>query len=105
MAHPFAVGSSTTETLTGARVITATEMQNFTVFCFDPGGAGRNVDVPTAAASNAGQFLIISNEADAAEVLTVRNGGAATIVTPTQGETAFIVSTGSKWIGVAGANS
>lgn len=105
MAHAFAVGSSTTETLTGTRTITAAEVAASTIFAFDPGGAGRNVDVPTAAAANAGQFLVIANKADAAEVLTVRNGGSATIVTPTQGETAIIFSTGSEWIGIAGANS
>lgn len=105
MAHAFAVGSSTTETLTGTRTITATEVANFTVFSFDPGGAGRNVDIPAASAANAGQFLIIANKADAAEVLTVRAGGVTTVVTPTQGETCFVVSTGSEWVGIAGANS
>lgn len=105
MAHPFPVASATTETLSGTRTITAAEVKESTIFVFDPGGAGRNVDIPAASAANAGSFLVIANAADAAEVLTVREGGSTTVVTPTQAETAILFSTGSKWYGIAGANS
>jgi hypothetical protein len=59
---------------------------------------------------NSGYF-VISNTADAAEVITVRgwNGSSTTgtIMTPTQNETAICVWTGttSGWIGIAGSDA
>jgi hypothetical protein len=106
MAHKFAVSNSgAVETLAGTRTITAAEVLASSVFTLDPGGAGRSVVLPDAAtAGMAGQFVVIANAADAAEVLTV-SADSATVVTPTQAETAFLVCTGVKWYGVAGANS
>lgn len=92
------------ETLTGARVITQAEIERYQAFAFDPGGAGRNVDLP-AEANNAGTFLFISNTADAAEVLTVRDDGGGTIVTPTQAEAAMVWCDGVRWYGMVGAQS
>jgi hypothetical protein len=92
------------ETLTGARVITPAEVERYQAMAFDPGGAGRNVDLP-AVASSAGVILMISNIADAAEILTIRNAAAATIVTPTQNEACLVWCDGVRWYGFVGAQS
>ena len=92
------------ETLTGARVITVAEVERYQAMAFDPGGAGRNVDLP-AVAQCAGVILYIANTADAAEVLTIRNAAAATIVTPTQAESCVVWCDGVAWYGMVGANS
>jgi len=92
------------ETLAGNRTITALEVQQYNAFAFDPGGAGRNVVLP-AVASSAGLVLYIANTADAPEILTVQNAGAATIVTPTQAEAAIVWCDGVSWFGLVGASS
>lgn len=102
MAHPLT--AKATETLSGARVITAAELDTYGIMSFDPGGAGRNVDLP-AEATSAGHILMISNEADAAEVLTIRDDGGATIVTPTQNEACVLFCDGTRWYGLVGASS
>ena len=48
---------------------------------------------------------MVSNEADAAEVLTIRNDAAATIVTPTQNEAALLWCDGTSWYGLVGATA
>lgn len=89
-----------TETLAGDRVLTTAETQG-RIVVLDPGGAGRNVDMP-AVADNAGAEVWIRNAADAAEVLTIRHAsGGATICTPTQNETAILRCDGTTWYGVA----
>lgn len=93
--------AKTAETLSGARVITYAEVEQYNAFAFDPGGAGRNVDLPAEEAC-AGVYLFISNTADAAEVLTIRNDGGSTIVTPTQNEAAFVWCDGVRWYGLVG---
>jgi hypothetical protein len=92
------------ETLAGARVITQAEIERYQAMAFDPGGAGRNVDLP-AVANNKGTYLYISNTADAAEVLTIRDAAAATIVTPTQNESCLVWCDGVRWYGHVGAQS
>lgn len=92
------------ETLAGGRVITAAEVERYQAMAFDPGGAGRNVDLP-AEESSAGVYLFISNTADAAEILTIRNDGGSTIVTPTQNEAAMVWCDGVRWYGMVGAQS
>lgn len=104
MAHPLSVSSATVETLAGTRTITTAEVLASTIFTFDPGGAGRSVVLPNAATSLAGQILLIANAADAAEVLTI-SADSATVVTPTQAESAILWCDGTKWRGIAGANS
>tara|TARA_R100001463_G_scaffold17895_3_gene45186 strand:- start:499 stop:876 length:378 start_codon:yes stop_codon:yes gene_type:complete len=96
----------------------------------DPAGGGKNCDLPdlrsattdinsegtgtagtTRYADLQGGFFVISNTADAAEVLTIRgwNGSSTTgtIMTPTQNETAVCYWTGatSGWIGIAGSDA
>lgn len=92
------------ETLSGNRVLTVAEVERYQAMAFDPGGSGRNVDLP-AEASCAGVLLFISNTADAAEALTVRNDGGSTIVTPTQNEAALVWCDGVRWYGLVGAQS
>lgn len=119
--------SSSAETLSGAKTLAVTDAK----FQFlDPGGSGRNCDLPdlrtattdinsegtgtagtTRYADTQGGFFVISNTADAAEVITVRgwNGSSTTgtIMTPTQNETAVCYWTGSTsgWIGIAGSDA
>lgn len=119
--------SSNAETLSGAKSLAVTDAK----FQFlDPGGSGRNVDLPDMRtlttdinsegtgdagtdryADTQGGFFVISNTADAAEVITVRgwNGSSTTgtIMTPTQNETAVCYWTGATngWIGIAGSDA
>jgi hypothetical protein len=60
------------------------------VLFLDPGGAGRNVDLPAEETSK-GLFFIIVNTADAAEALTIRNDAAGTVGSVTQNEAAFCI--------------
>lgn len=96
--------AKTAETLSGARVITHAEVEQYQAMAFDPGGAGRNVDLPAEGVC-AGVYLYISNTADAAEVLTIRNDAGSTIVTPTQNEAAMVWCDGVRWYGMVGAQS
>lgn len=90
-----------TETLGGTKVLTT---KSPTLQFLDPGGAARNVDLP-AEADSEGLVFIISNEADAAEVITVRNDAAGTIVTPTQNEAAIVFCNGVTWSGLVGSTA
>lgn len=103
MAHKETV---LTETLTGARVLTAAEVINNGIIVLDPGGAGRTVDLPATSAALAGQRVVIINSADAAEALTVRlTGGGATIATIDQAENATMIcysATAGSWVGQVG---
>ncbi len=92
------------ETLSGDRVITVAEMERTQIFLFDPGGAGRNLDLPAEETSK-GAVIFISNRADAAEVITIRNDAAATVCTPTQNEAAIVFCDGVSWCGLVGAQS
>lgn len=92
------------EILAGARVITLAEVERYQAFAFDPGGAGRNVDLPPVGVC-AGVYLMISNTADAAEILTVRSSTGTTIVTPTQAEACLVWCDGVSWYGYVGAQS
>lgn len=103
MAHKETV---LTETLTGARVLTAAEVINNGIIVLDPGGAARNVDLPATSAALAGQRVVIINSADAAEALTVRlTGGGATVATIDQSENATLIcysATAGSWVGQVG---
>lgn len=92
---------STTTTMAGALVMT----HDSTQFQFlDPGGAGRNVDLPAEEESDGLMFVIV-NGADAAEDLTVRNDAAATIGTVAQNEIGIFVCNGVAWASCIGANT
>lgn len=96
--------AKTNETLTGTRVITYDEVERYQAFGFDPGGAARNVDLPAEEVCE-GVFLFISNTADAAEVITVRNDAGSPVVTPTQSEACVVWCDGVRWYGMVGAQS
>ena len=95
MGHPF--GVNVLEVLAADRVLTQAEVDDNNVFSFDP-AAARNLDLP-AEADNAGIILFIHNEANAAEVITIRDDAAATICTPTQNESAIVWCDGVSWRG------
>jgi hypothetical protein len=93
------------ETLEGTRTLTVAEVKAYYLWTLDPGGAGRNVVMPTEA-SCTGHEVFIINSADAAEVLTIKaSNGSTTICTPTQAECAHLVCNGTTWAGLVGANS
>ena len=101
-AHRMAVAPA--ETLAATRTITTAEIDRYQAFAFDPGGAGRDVNLPPEARSK-GAFIYIANTADAAEILTIKEDGGTTICTPTQAETAVLWCDGTTWFGHVGANS
>lgn len=90
-----------TETLGAAKVL---GVASPTFQFLDPGGAGRNIDLP-AEADSMGLMFVVANMADAAEILTIRNDAAGTICTPTQNETAWVFCDGTTWVGLVGASS
>lgn len=87
-----ATGTAVAATLTGDRVLVGTDARHLQL---DPGGAGRNIDLPAISAWP-NQMFYIENTADAAEVLTIRlTGGGATKATPTQNEAAVVWNDGT----------
>jgi hypothetical protein len=96
--------SKTSETLAAARTITSEELKRYNGFAFDPGGTARDVTLP-AEADAKGWFGFISNEADAAEIITIKNDAGTSFVTPTQNEAAFIWCDGVAWYGLVGATA
>jgi hypothetical protein len=92
------------ETLSDNRTISWDEIERYNGFAFDPGGAGRDVILLKAAACQ-GVLIFISNKADAAEILTVKDGDGNTIVTPTQDESAVLWCDGVKWYGFVGSQA
>lgn len=82
---------SSVQTLTAAVTIDRDSAQ---LLFLDPGGAARNVTMPTA---ETGLFFWIQNTADAAEDLVIKNPATTTIGTISQNEGAFVVSDGTNW--------
>jgi hypothetical protein len=99
MGHPLAV--NVLEVLGADRVLTQAEVDENNIFSFDP-GAARNLDLP-AEADCAGIILFIHNAANGAEIITIRDDGAGTVCTPTQGESAIVWCDGVSWRGHVGA--
>lgn len=63
----------------------------------DPGGAGRDVLLPT---EKDGAFYIIANNADAAEALAVKeDSGTTTIASVAQDGVGIFISDGTGWAG------
>lgn len=90
-----------TETLAGNKTLTNEDPP---LQFLDPGGAGRTITLPAEAVSE-GLTFIIHNTADALEVLTIQDDGAATIVTPTQDEAAVVYCDGVTWHGFVAAEA
>jgi hypothetical protein len=93
-----------TETLTGTRTLTVPEIEKFQAFSFDPGGAARDLNLPAVGAC-AGVVMFISNKADAAEIISIKNVGGDTIVTPTQNEACIVWCDGTGWYGLVGSQA
>ena len=91
------------ETLAANRTITAAEFSKYEIFAFDPGGAARDVTLPTEAASGGTSSMAVEitilNAADAAEVITIKNdaGTGLTGATPTQAEGSIVTCDGTSW--------
>ncbi len=100
MGHPF--GVAVLETLGANRTLTQAEVDVSNMFTFDPGGSARNLVLP-AEADNAGLILFIHNAADATEVITIQDDTPATVVTPTEDESAIVWCDGVSWFGLVGA--
>lgn len=64
------------------------------VINLDPGGAGRNVTLPT---EEEGLCFLINNIADAAEDLTIKNPATTTIGTVSQNEAGLAICAGGVW--------
>lgn len=96
MPHPFSY--TTVETLAGNRTLTQAEVDESSIWAFDPGGSARNLVLP-AEATSAGYVLFIANTADGAEVITIQDDAAGTVCTPTQNECAIVWCDGVAWRG------
>lgn len=75
------------------------------MIALDPGGANRNVTLPTGVD---GDLFVIYNSADAAENLVIKNPATTTIATLSRGMTGIFVCSAGTWVvlqapGTAGA--
>jgi|ETNvirnome_2_300_1030623.scaffolds.fasta_scaffold87985_2 glutamine synthetase len=93
--------SNVTETLAANKTLT---VSSSTAQFLDPGGSARDVTLPAESDSD-GLMFFISNEADGAEIISVKNDGGDTILTPTQNEACVVVCDGTSWSGMVGATS
>jgi len=91
--------SSNVETLSGAKTVSRTDEQ---VQILDPGGAGRNIDLPE---DEEGLVFEVVNTADAAEDLTVRDSDTNTVHAVSQNESAKFYNYGSGWVVLGGATA
>jgi hypothetical protein len=98
---PVMVGSrESVATATGTQTLTIASARHQFI---DPQG-NVNVDLP-AEASSAGLSFYIYNTADAAETITVRDDGAATVATVAQDEAALVTCNGTVWRSLVGPNT
>jgi len=80
-----------TETLTGTTVLTVNSAYHQIL---DPGGAGRELDMPNGALQ--GQECMITNTADMAEAITVKQSDSSTtVIVIDQNESAMLVCNGA----------
>lgn len=91
---PMFRGGANVETLTGNKTLAVSDK-----ICqkLDPGGSARDVTLPAEAAGESLGY-IITNAADGAENLVVKNDGGSTIVTISQNESAMVVCDGTTWV-------
>ncbi len=87
-------GYANTETLSATKTLVDID---FPIQYLDPGGANRNINLPAEAATNHAFF--ISNEADAAENLVIKDDSPATIITIGENELGLLISDGVIWRG------
>lgn len=82
-----------TETLTGALTLDKTYG---CLLQLDPGGAARDVTLPAEEGAD-GMFFFITNTADAAETITLKNDAGGTIMTIEQDRTAIVYLQSGTW--------
>jgi len=85
------------ETLSGDKTVSTTDAY---IQVLDPGGSGRNVDLP---ADEEGLRYYIVNTADSAETLTVRDADTNTVASVAQNEAVEVINTGNGYVTVKGA--
>lgn len=95
----LAVGQSNRETLSGDKTLSENSAP---IQSIDPGGAARNVDLPSA---DTHQFYVIGNRADAAENITVRNSSDSTINTLNQDDVGLYFYDGTAWMSIQTAGT
>lgn len=83
-----------TETLAATKTLTDTDAP---IQYLDPGGAGRDVNLPAEAANN--HAFTIINTADAAETLTVKDDTPSTVLAIAQNQAGLYISDGTTWKG------
>ncbi len=91
-----------TETLSGHRTLTASELDTWQVFSFDTNGSGRNLDLP-AEEGSAGAYLFVGNTGG--QDLTVRNDAGSTVITISTTESGIVWCDGTNWYGSVGKNT
>jgi len=93
------------EVLTGTRVLTLGEVEQWQTVAFDCNGAARNLDLPPVAQC-AGVYLHVTNATAATFALTVRDAAAATVVAipaAAVNRSAKVWCDGVRWYSLLGA--
>jgi hypothetical protein len=89
------VGAFAAETLTGTRTLT---FRDSATLVLDPGGADRDVNLPSVGKSHDGACFCLGNSADAAEDLVVKDAAGSTVVTvKPETEAMVYVSASGAW--------
>jgi hypothetical protein len=94
-----------TEILSGTRVLSLAEVDQWQTLSFDCNGAGRNLDLPDEQHCN-GVYLYVTNATAATHALTVRNDVGGTIVAIPAAATfraARVWCDGTAWRSLLGA--
>ena len=87
-------------TLTDTTDLTKVTHFSHRILMLDPGGAARQVNLPTEAEMD-GYMGVIVNSADAAEAITVKeDAGSTTIATIDQNEACLLFCDGTSWMGI-----
>jgi hypothetical protein len=93
------------EVLTGARVLTLAEVEQWQTVAFDCNGAARALDLPPVGHCQ-GVYLHVTNATAATHALTVRDAAAATVVAVPAGtpnRSAKVWCDGVRWFALLGA--
>ncbi len=87
----FRMGSQVA-TLSGNKTIVDGEGP---ILAYDCGGSTRTITLPARAVTNDGQVLILINLSTDAEVFTIKNSAATTLLSAPSGSVAFAIATGT----------
>lgn len=97
---PFDIGLKKLIQVSDSRTISLSDDltltdSDYTVQFIDPGGADRNIALPSVGSGNHAFFIV--NTADADENLNIKSGS-TTLETLAQGQSAMFISNGATWI-------